>query len=193
MDEKTLIERIRNGEESAVRILVDQYQSRILRTARGFVRNDEDARDITQEVFIDIIRNIHRFRSQSGLATWIYRITVNRSLNHLRSSKKRAQTVSIDRPDEPDSGFGTRDLPDQGRFNPAEQMEQSDRSRILHAALESLPAKQRTAFVLLEYDDLSYKEIAEVMQASISSVESLLFRARKNLQKKLWNCYKKNG
>ncbi|MFO7617438.1 MAG: sigma-70 family RNA polymerase sigma factor [Bacteroidales bacterium] len=193
MDEKDLIERVRNGEESAVRILVDRFQPRILRTARGFVRNEEDARDLTQEVLIDIIRNIHHFRFQAGLSTWIYRITVNRSLNHLRSSKKRAQTFSIDLPEEKGPGYSTLNLPDTGQSDPAQQMEQSDRSRILHAAIGSIPEKQRTAFVLSEYDDLSYKEIAEVMNVSLSSVESLLFRARKNLQKKLWHCYKKNG
>lgn len=191
MDDQQLIEQIRNGEEPAIRILVDRYQSRILRTARGFVRNDEDARDITQEVLIDVIRNIHKFRFQSGLNTWIYRITVNQSLNYLRNNKKRSNTISIDQSDENTPGAVTRNLPDQGQLDPGEHMEQSDRSRTLHAAIESIPEKQRTAFVLYEYDDLSYKEISEVMNVSIPSVESLLFRARKNLQKKLWHCYKK--
>jgi RNA polymerase sigma-70 factor (ECF subfamily) len=191
MDDQQLIEQIRNGEEPAIRTLVDRYQSRILRTARGFVRNDEDARDITQEVLIDVIRNIHKFRFQSGLNTWIYRITVNQSLNYLRNNKKRSNTISIDQSDENSPGAVTRNLPDQGQLDPGQQMEQSDRSRTLHAAIESIPEKQRTAFVLYEYDDLSYKEISEVMNVSIPSVESLLFRARKNLQKKLWHCYKK--
>ena len=191
MDDQQLIEQIRNGEEPAIRILVDRYQSRILRTARVFVRNDEDARDITQEVLIDVIRNSHKFRFQSGLNTWIYRITVNQSLNYLRNNKKRSNTISIDQSDENSPGAVTRNLPDQGQLDPGQQMEQSGRSRPLHAAIESIPEKQRTAFVLYEYDDLSYKEISEVMNVSIPSVESLLFRARKNLQKKLWHCYKK--
>lgn len=191
MDEKELIERIRNGEESAVRILVDRYQAKILRTSRGFVRNDEDARDITQEVFIDIIRNIHRFRFQSGLNTWIYRITVNRSLNHLRSNRKRTNSLSLDRENEMGSSPAASNLPDHNQPDPMQRLEQSDRSRILHEAIESLPERQRTAFVLAEYEDLPYKEIAGVMNLSVASVESLLFRARKNLQKKLWHCYKK--
>ena len=191
MDDQQLIEQIRNGEEPAIRILVDRYQSRILRTARVFVRNDEDARDITQEVLIDVIRNIHKFRFQSGLNTWIYRITVNQSLNYLRNNKKRSNTISIDQPDDISPGASTRNLPDHGLLVPGQQIELYDRSRTLHAAIESIPEKQRTAFVLYEYDDLSYKEISEVMNVSIPSVESLLFRARKNLQKKLWHCYKK--
>ncbi|NLO69014.1 MAG: sigma-70 family RNA polymerase sigma factor [Bacteroidales bacterium] len=128
MDDQQLIEQIRNGEEPAIRILVDRYQSRILRTARGFVRNDEDARDITQEVLIDIIRNIHKFRFQSGLNTWIYRITVNQSLNYLRNNKKRSNTINIDQSDENTPGAVTRNLPDQGQLDPGQQMEQSDRS-----------------------------------------------------------------
>lgn len=192
MNEQEVLNLLLAGDPKAIRSLVDQFQPLVLRTARGFVRNPEDARDIAQEVFIDIITNLPRFRAQSGLSTWIYRITVNRSLNYLRSNKRRQGRFSYSNDDESDNS-GTNNLSDPTQKNPAEILEQKERSGILHDAIRSLPEKQQVAFTLAEYDDLTYKEIAEIMQLSISSVESLLFRARKNLQKKLWACYKKSS
>jgi RNA polymerase sigma-70 factor (ECF subfamily) len=192
MTDKTLIEELRAGNATALRDFVDRYQPLILQTARGFVRNSEDARDITQDVFLDVMTNLNRFRGQSGLSTWIYRITINRSLNFIRSQKNRSALVGM----KSDESGAIHDpaihLSDPTQKNPVELLEQQDRSRILHAALESLPKNQRIAITLAEYDDLSYLEISEVMNVTVSSVESLIFRARKNLQKKLWNCYKKS-
>ncbi len=190
MNEPEVLKLLLAGDPAAVRSLVDQYQPMVLRTARGFVRNTEDARDIAQEVFIDILTNLHRFKGQASLSTWIYRITVNRSLNYLRNSKRRQSRLFYSE----DQNEGRRseavNISDPDQKNPAELLEQQERSETLHTAILSLPGKQQVAFNLVEYDDLSYKEIAEIMHLTISSVESLLFRARKNLQKKLWVCYK---
>lgn len=191
MTEKTLIEELRAGNATALRDFVDRYQPLILQTARGFVRNSEDARDITQDVFLDIMANLGRFREQSGLSTWIYRITVNRSLNFIRRQKNRPALAGM-LANEPGTIHDPAiHLSDPAQKDPAELLEQADRSRILHAALESLPRNQQVAITLAEFDDLSYQQIAEVMNVTVSSVESLIFRARKNLHKKLWNCYKK--
>lgn len=191
MTEQEVLKLVLSGDPRAIRSLVDQYQPMVLRTARGFVRNTDDARDIAQEVFIDIITNLHRFREQAGLATWIYRITVNRSLNYLRKNKRRMQNHNhIANPAE-NGQDAILNLSDRHQKDPAQLLEQKEKARVLHDAIESLPDNQKIAFTLSEYEDLSYKEISEVMQVSLSSVESLLFRARKNLQKKLWHCYKK--
>jgi RNA polymerase sigma-70 factor, ECF subfamily len=189
MNEQEVVNLLLAGDPATIRSFVDQYQPLVLRTARGFVRNPEDARDIAQEVFIDVLTNLHRFKGNSGLSTWIYRITVNRSLNYLRSRKRRLEhlTYSDDLGDHgKEDRLGTIDT---SQKNPSEILEQKEQSRILHDAIRSLPDKQQAVFNLAEYDDLSYKEIAEIMQVSISSVESLLFRARKNLQKKLWRTF----
>jgi len=191
MNEQETINLLLAGDSSAIRSFVDRYQPLVLRTARGFAGNTEDARDITQDVFIDILSNLHRFRAQSGLSTWIYRITVNRSLNYLRSNQRRKRHLFYTDDYQDEGKTESMDFSDPGQKSPSELLEQQERSRTLHQAVGSLPEKQQIAFTLAEYDDLSYKEIAEVMQLSISSVESLLFRARKNLQKKLWRCYKK--
>ncbi len=190
MNENELVRNLLAKDPAAIRILVDRYQPLVLKTARHFVRNTEDARDIAQDVFIDIITNLGRFRGQSVLSTWIYRITVNRSLNYLRSIKRRPHPVRLDDQEVLTTAAREKHLSDPGVKNPAELLEQQDRARILHSAIDSLPQKQQIAFKLAEFDDLSYKEIAEVMKVTIASVESLLFRARQNLQKKLWHCYK---
>ncbi len=192
MKEDELIRKLATDKDSAFKELVDTYQGLVLSTARGFVKNDDDARDLSQEVFIKIFQSLDQFRGESGLSTWIYRITVNRSMNYLRDQKKHRNTQSLD------VQFNDSDAPDPGRRlsssnqdSPEKELENKDKARFLHMALDSLPENQRKAFVLSKYDDLSYKEISEVLEMSISSVESLLFRARKNLQKKLWECYKK--
>ncbi len=192
MKEEELIRNLAANNSGAFKNLVDTYQGLVLSTARGFVKNEEDARDLSQEVFIKIFRSLDQFRGESGLSTWIYRITVNLSMNYLRDQKKHRNTQSLDYQSD---GNGpkkpVREIIQGKQVAPDKELENKDRAKFLHIALDSLPENQRKAFVLSKYDDLSYKEIAEVLEISISSVESLLFRARKNLQKKLWECYKK--
>jgi RNA polymerase sigma-70 factor (ECF subfamily) len=190
MTEQEVLKLVLAGDPRAIRSLVDHFQPMVLRTARGFLRNSDDARDVAQEVFIDIFTNIHRFQGQSRLSTWVYRIAVNRSLNYLRSNKKRLSNRSYSFENSESGQEGTMNLSDPTQKNPAQILEQKEKSETLHAAIQSLPEKQRIAFTLAEYDDLSYKEIAEVMETSVSSVESLIFRGRKKLQEKLWKVYR---
>ena len=190
MTEQEVLKLVLAGDPRAIRSLVDHFQPMVLRTARGFLRNSDDARDVAQEVFIDIFTNIHRFQGQSRLSTWVYRIAVNRSLNYLRSNKKRLSNRSYSFENSESGQEGTMKLSDPTQKNPAQILEQKEKSETLHAAIQSLPEKQRIAFTLAEYDDLSYKEIAEVMETSVSSVESLIFRGRKKLQEKLWKVYR---
>jgi len=186
-----VIDKLRSGDPQALRQMIEQYQPMVLRTAKGFVKSTEDARDVTQEVFIDVITNINKFGGKSSLSTWIYRITVNRSLNFLRKNKKRRIFWNPVQEDgdrvDPSNGIA-----DSSRNNPSDILEQKELSIALHRALNSLPEKQQIAFTLAEFDDLSYKEIAEVMETSLSSVESLIFRARKKLQEKLWKIRNNN-
>jgi RNA polymerase sigma-70 factor (ECF subfamily) len=140
----------------------------------------EDAEDVSQEVFVEVFRSAGRYKHGSSLYTWIYRITINRSLDQLRKRKRRSVLQY----------FGSL-LPGSGDGNPAEPLaddttnEDHERRKVLEAAVGTLPENQRIAFVLSKYDDLSHKEIAEVMNLSLSSVESLIHRAKTGLQKKL--------
>lgn len=189
MTDQELVEQILQGDEKAFESLVGQHQQMVLRTCAGFVANSNDAEDLAQEVFVDVYGALHRFRHDSRLSTWIYRIAVNRSLNFIRDNKRRRFFQSL--------GLGTgeelkTDLPDESwHSQPDHEMENRQRRANLYRAINELPERQRVAFTLSKLDDLSYQDIAEVMGLSVSSVESLIHRAKLGLQKKLYACYKK--
>lgn len=182
-----LIELLKNNDESAFRELVNSYQNMVFRTCLGIVHDSDDADDVSQEVFIEAFNSIHKFRSDSKISTWLYRIAINKSLNYLRSQKRNKFMQSIG------LSNATEIADEEHNFDhPHERLQEKQKKAIMDAAIDALPANQKSAFVLNKIEDLSYKEIADVMEISISSVESLLFRAKKNLQKKLISCYKKS-
>lgn len=190
MEERDLVEKIRNGNSFAFRNLVDEYQVKVLNVSYRFVNNREDAEDITQEVFIEVHRSIDGFREDSKLSTWIYRITVSKSLDFLRKKnrKKRFGIMKyLTGEDELEE-----QIPSTDSVNPEKELENQDRINVLMNAISALPENQKVAFTLSKIDELSYKEIAEVLGSTISSVESLIHRAKVNLRKKLYNFYKKN-
>ena len=178
MEEAGLISRLQAKEEQAFRELVESYQGMVYRTCFGFLHNSEDAEDLAQEVFIQVYNSVSKFRGDSKLSTWLYRIAVNKSLNKLRGIKARF-FVDID------SVF---EMP-QVKNNPYGTVENQEKAEILSKAIDKLPVNQRTAFVLSKYDGLPNKEIAEIMKLSLSSVEALQHRAKKNLQKLLVTYY----
>jgi len=184
MDEKKLIENIRNGEQQAFRQLYDLYQNKVYNTAFGFVHDTADAQDITQDVFVELYQSLATFRSDSSLNTWIYRIAVNKSLNHLRKKKSSSFFFKIRKSSEDGQKQVIPEIADNN-LTPAGNLENLELQQQLQRAIDALPEKQRTAFILDKFEDLPYKEIALVMNTSISSVESLLFRAKQNLQKSL--------
>lgn len=190
MTETEIIQKLQQGNEQAFKELVETYQRLVVNTCFGMVHSTEDAEDIAQEVFIEVFRSIQNFRADSKLSTWLYRIAVTRSLNFIRDNKKHKWYYSFE-----DLVKSKNTELQKIRYadgeNPEIEIENSQRSNMLHEAINALPENQKVAFTLNKYEDLSYKEISEVMDLSISSVESLMHRAKKNLQKKLYTCYKK--
>lgn len=190
MDEAQLIKGIQEGDRKSFQILVETYQRMVVNTCLGIVHNKADAEDLAQDVFLEIFRNAQNFRGDSKLSTWLYRIATNRSLNLIRSNKRKRFFQSIE-----ETFTGGRNRAGEISENRADQPDQSitdqQRSDILHRAIDQLPEKQRIAFILNKYEDLSYQQIAEVMEISLASVESLIHRAKKNLQEQLLDCYKK--
>jgi RNA polymerase sigma-70 factor, ECF subfamily len=190
-NDSQLIDGLRRGDREAYQILVERYHVKVIRTCTGFVHSTTDAEDIAQEVFIEVFRSVDRFRGESELSTWLYRIAVNKSLNFLRKSARRKVFSFITgQPEE-----GKLPVPEKAagaESNADEAMIRSEQARALEKALESLPENQRTAFVLNKYEELSYKEISGIMNISMGSVESLIFRAKQNMQKKLYGFYRKN-
>ncbi len=188
MEEKKLIEKILNKDYKAFNILVDRYYPEVLKISNGFLHNKIDAEDMTQDVFIEIYQSLAKFRKESSLATWIYRITVNKSLNLIRKHKREKLVENFE------SFIFSKKSEDPNSYkkfvlNEETEIEREERSAKLYKAIEKLPNNQKIAFTLSKYDDMSYKEIAEVMGVSLSSVESLIHRAKMNLQKYLINYY----
>lgn len=190
MNETEIIDKLKQGNEAAFRELVDNYRQMVVNTCFGLLHNADDAEDVAQDVFIEVFRSVENFRADSKISTWLYRIAVNRSLNFIRDNKKRRWFQSFDDVVESKKEM-LNQLNHQSADNPESELENSQRAIILHEAIDSLPENQRVAFTLNKYEDLAYKEISEVMNLTVSSVESLIHRAKKNLQKKLHHCYKK--
>lgn len=177
--EATLIQRCAAGDETASAELVAEHQRMVVQLAANLLGDREEALDLSQEVFLRVFRTIHRFRGQSSLRTWIYRIAVNQAWNRHRFWRRRhrADQVSLDqhvaRHGDVFRGFN----PEPDRV--LAQKELADR---LRGALERLPFEQRTAIVLREVDGLSYEEIAFSLGLAIGTVKSRLTRARQALR-----------
>lgn len=190
MEDFEFIQQLKKGDPQSFRILVDRYQRFILNTCNKFVYEKETAEDLTQEVFIEVYRSVNNFKGNSKLSTWIYRIAITKSLDLLKSRKRKKRFVLLK------SLFGEDEMEDRisapDEMNPGKELENKDRLRVLTWALNQLPENQRVAFTLSKYDELSYQEIADILGTTISSVESLIYRAKQNLKKKLYHYYKKH-
>lgn len=182
MTEQELIISLCKGEETAFRVLVETYQDRVYNLVLGYVQNEADAEDIAQEVFIQIFRSIRSFKGNSKLSTWIYRIAVAKSLDLIRSRKRKKRFGFVR------SLFGDSNelLYDHGDFNhPGVLQENKEEARVLFRLVNELPEKQRTAFLLNKVEELSYREIAVILKTTEPAVDALLQRAKQNLRKKL--------
>ena len=187
MDESVLIKALREGSESAYQQLVDLYQDKVYNTVLGFLHSPEDAEDIAQEVFIEIFSAIGKFRGESKLSTWIYRIAVNKSLAYIRKQKRQKRFAFFSNIFEVSEN---RKLHIPDFEHPGVKLEHKENAKVLFAAIGRLPENQKIAFTLHKVEGLSYQEVCDVMHLSLSSVESLMFRARINLQKMLSGFYK---
>ena len=186
MTEWELIELLKQKNEPAFKTIVDTWKDMVYNTALGIVQNSEDAEDIAQEVFVRVYESVHNFKGDSKFSTWIYRIAVTQSLDHLRRKKRKKRFAFIE------SLFGRNDelINDPPDFiHPGVIAEKKENAKKLLKAIAELPEKQNIAFVLNKIEGLSYQQIGEVMEMSESAVDSLLHRAKMNLRKKLQNYY----
>ena len=189
MNEWTLIEQLQQGDESAFKFIVDNWKDMVYNTALSIVQQAEDAEDVTQEVFVQVYQSIRGFKRESKFSTWLYKITLSKAMDHERKKKRKKRFAFVK------SLFGEGseavvNLPD---FNhPGVTLDNKEKAGILFKAMQSLPENQRVAFVLNKVEGLSYQEISEVMDTTVSAVESLLHRAKTNLRKELKNFYGQN-
>jgi len=183
------LDALKSGSREAYNSLVEMFSEKIFNFSLNILQNTEDAEDITQEIFVTIYQSVSQFKGDSKLSTWIYTIALNKCREHLRkkSRKKRfAFFTTIDKIDN-ESSF------ERGNFmHPGIELENQERASILFNAINALPENQRMAFSLHKLDNIPYEEIAAIMNTSLPSVESLIFRARKTLKTTLSTYYYEN-
>lgn len=180
LNEDILIQELKEGKDSAFKIIVDEYQNMVYSTCLAIVKNGEDAEDIAQEVFVQVYQSIHTFKGESKLSTWIYRIATTKSLDHERKKKRKKRFGFVK------SIFGEDNeaVVNPPDFNhPGVALDQKENAATLFKAIDKLPENQKIAFILNKVEGLSYQEVSDVMQVSVSSIESLLHRAKNNLRK----------
>ena len=192
MSELDFIKELKEGKSSAFGILLDDFEQKVFNTCISFVPNKEDAEDIAQEVFLEVFRSIHKFKGNSKLSTWIYRIATNKCLEFIRkkNTKKRfafMQTI-----------LGNEIPIDKTNYftefkHPGIILENKELTATIFKAINTLPESQRIVFTLAKIDDKSYQEIVEITGKSLSSVESIMFRAKKSLKEKLASVNKNNS
>ena len=180
---KNIIKKDEYTGEIALKNLFDVYSRMVFNVAMRMLQNKQDAEDITQDVFLQVYKSLKYFRGESKISTWLYRITINLSLN-LQRRRKYKLWLSLDYGTSQDDDINI-DIADAREENPDAIVERKETEQIVQEAINSLPNQQRVALLLHRYEGLSYEEIAKIMDVSIASVESRLHRAKQNLAKKL--------
>ncbi len=192
-DDNKMINDLVQGDPDAFDALIAEYQDRVVNTCARFVNNLQDAEDVAQNVFIEVYQSVGRFRGQSKLSTWIYRIAVTKSLDFVRKMTRKKRVGKVKRLfglglDEEDMSIDV-----QGSSpSPHENMESKEQATLLNQAIDTLPENQRTAIILTTYEQLSQAEVSKIMGNTVSAVESLIHRAKQNLRQKLTDYYEKN-
>lgn len=175
-----LVARVQQGDKRAFDLLVLKYQYKVQAIISRFIKDSAEVHDVAQETFIKAYRALANFRGDSQFYTWLYRIAVNTSKNHLVSRGRRPPSSDIDA-EEADFYAGAEALRDNE--SPEASMATEQLETAIFEALERLPEDLRTAITLREMDGLSYEEIAEAMDCPIGTVRSRIFRAREAIDK----------
>jgi RNA polymerase sigma-70 factor (ECF subfamily) len=194
MDDRDLIQSVlEHNDHKAFATLVDRYQRMVATTCLGLVGSPADADDLTQDVFLELYESLPSFRKEAKLSTWIYRIAVNKSINFMKRRKRHTLFTAMNPLGKGNGEFIINQAIASESVEADHKIRAKEQRAVLKASIARLPENQRIAFILSKYQELSYKEIAEVMGVTVSSVESLLFRAKANLQKDLAEYVKKMG
>ena len=172
--------------------IVELYQEKVRNTCFRYVNNSEDANDIAQEVFVKVYESLDTFREEAQLSTWIYRIAVNKSLDFLRSKNRKKRITKLTSIFQKFNDDEEMVIEIPVLENPQQVMEDNERKEVLNWAISKLPENQKTAIILSKYEGFSNKEITEIMNISLSAVESLVHRAKKNLHKQLSSYFEKH-
>jgi RNA polymerase sigma-70 factor (ECF subfamily) len=190
LNQPELIEQLKQGQDAAFKKLVDEYEGMVYNTVLGMVQNEDDADDVTQEVFIQVYQSISSFKGDSKFSTWLYKIAVTKALDHEKRKKRKkrfafVQSLFVNSAEE------VIQPPDF--VHPGILMEKKEQAAKLFRALKKLPDNQRVAFTLHKLEGQSYQEVAAIMDTTLYAVESLMARAKTNLKKSLADYYNKQN
>jgi RNA polymerase sigma-70 factor (ECF subfamily) len=175
-----LMRLVAGGDTSAFEKVIERHQALVAGTAARMLGSNSDVEDIAQQVFIRVWKSARRYVPRAKFTTWLLKITRNLVFNELRRAKRRAQV-----PLQPDPGAEEIPLKDETNPAPDASLLEDELQRAIEEAIMQLPESQRIALVLRRYEQLSYEEIAEVLDLSVPAVKSVLFRARTELRSRL--------
>lgn len=186
MNEQELIQQLRQGNEPAFRWLVETYRNRVYSTVLNILQDDKEAEDTTQDTFIQVFKSVNSFKEKAALSTWIYSIAVRKALDKIRRRKTRQklqQLLPWWMPAEINSY-------NESFHHPGILAENKEKAAVLFKAIQSLPEKQQLAFTLIKVQGMNYEDACSILQQNVKAVESLVSRAKVNLQKQLEGYYK---
>lgn len=183
LNDREVIAAIREGDTSAFEHLVRKYETRVFHHCLRMVGDREESTDLTQEVFLKVFRNIHKYEHGYAFYTWLYRITANCCIDYFRNSKRKIKKIPLSQLDKGNQQENTKDhdVPDE-RFGPELNLMNSELRDVLNNAVSKLSENLRSTIILKEIEGFSYAEIAEISECSIGTVKSRMHRAREELK-----------
>lgn len=184
VDDHLLMEGLRNADEQAYELLIARFQQPVYNLVARLLNDPAEACDVVQEVFLKIFRKIGSFRGESSLKTWIYRIAVNEAYNHRRwFNRHHRRQVDLEGGEDPRHPYSHR-IPDRGP-SPYDYAVEHEQHALIEEALARMNPSFRAAVVLRDIEELSYEEIAEILQVALGTVKSRILRGREALRKDL--------
>lgn len=178
--DENIIERALTGDADAFGELVRRWERRIFALSYGMLGREEDARDATQETFIAAFRNLRGFRGDAKVSSWLHRIAVNQCITRQRRAKVRGETALEDEQEKNAGSFST-----PSAFSPSRVVEKREITQAVRRAVNGLPVELRQVIVMKEFEELTFKEIADTLELPLSTVKSRLYTALKQLQMRL--------
>ena len=186
-DEQALIREAQGGDRAAFEELVHRYDRDVLRLALNLLHRPEDARDVYQEAFLKVYKNLDRFRFECSFYTWVYRIVTNVCLDHLRrrNSRPEDQAPELSQDEAAPSDFFERVAEDRLQGNPERRLMGKEIGWRIHGALQTLLPRERMVFEMKHYQGLKLKTIGEMLGTTEETVKNSLFRATRKLRNRL--------
>ena len=179
-----LMKRVGSGDKAAFRQLVQKNQRVVTGIIYRYTGNHPEVEDLAQDIFLKVYKAAPRYVPRAQFKTWLYKVVANHCFNYFRSQKRRSFITSYNESFPEEDNPPLHDAEAQTK-QPDHILQQEELKTALTAALSELPDRQRMALILHRFEDLSYREIANVLGCSLSAVESLLFRAMSSLKQKL--------